>query len=122
MAHEIAARDGASVEEILNRYPLLSIVADPKTSHIDKAEALRQMLRGLKLPNLTERQRQLAELIQRLELPASARLVADPYFEDQKFKLEYKFAEPEELSELINKIQGAFQQQQWQKIFEWYRS
>lgn len=122
LIREISARDGLSVEEILSRYQLLQVVADPGTAPADKVRALRQTLRGLRLPQLTERQRQLAELINSLDLPDSAKIVADPYFESQKMKLEYQFSEPEELTNLIGKIQEAFNKQQWQQIFEWYKA
>lgn len=122
LLREISARDGCSVEEILSRYQLLQVVADVGTPPADKIRALRQALRGLRLPQLTEKQRQLAELINGLDLPDAAKLVADPYFENQTMKLEYQFSQPEELSHLISKIQEAFNRQQWQQIFEWYRT
>ena len=122
LIREIAARDGTSVEEILQRYQLLTIVADPSVAAPEKVAALRQTLRSVRLPHLTERQKQLTELISGLQLPNTARLVADPYFEDPKLKLEYQFSAPEELNSLISSLQEAFQKQHWQKIFEWYRA
>lgn len=122
LIREISARDGMSVEDILSHYQLLQVVADPSTAPTDKVRALRQALKGLRLPQLTERQKRLSELIDNLALPESAKLVADPYFENQKMKLEYQFSQPEELTELISKIQDAFNKQQWQQIFEWYRA
>ncbi len=122
LLREISARDGLSVEEILSRYQLLQVVADPNASPADKVRALRQALRGVRLPQLTERQKQLASLIESLNLPTTAKVVADPYFENDKIKLEYQFSQPEELGELIKQIQQAFEQQKWQQIFEWYRA
>lgn len=122
LIRELSARDGCTVEEILARYQLLQVVADPGTAPADKLRALRQTLRGIHLPQLTERQRQLAELIDELNLPDAAKLIADPYFESQTMKLEYQFSQPEELSHLITRIQEAFNRQQWQQIFEWYRT
>ena len=122
MIREIAARDGLSVEDVLQRYQLLTIVADPTVAAPEKVSALRQPLRSVRLPHLTERQKQLTDMIQGLQLPQTARLVADPYFEDPKLKLEYQFSDPEELSVLVTKVQEAFEKQQWQKIFEWYRA
>lgn len=121
MIREISARDGMTVEEILSHYQLLQVVANPTTAPVDKVRALRQALKGLHLPHLTERQKQLSTLIEGLALPDSARLVTDPYFESQKMKLEYHFSQPEELSNFISKIQDAFNKQQWQQIFEWYK-
>ncbi|HPQ80222.1 MAG TPA: ParB N-terminal domain-containing protein [bacterium] len=122
LIREISARDGCTVEEILSRYQLLQVVADVNTAPTDKLRALRQALRGLRLPQLSERQKQLASLIDSLNLPESAKLSADPYFENQKMKLEYQFSQPEELTHLINKIQEAFSRQQWHQIFDWYRA
>lgn len=122
LIREISARDGMSVEDILAHYQLLQVVADPSTSPTDKVRALRQALKGLRLPQLTERQRQLTSMIDSLELPQSARIVTDPYFESHKMKLEYQFEHPEELDILIKKIQEAFNKQQWQQIFDWYRA
>lgn len=122
MIREISARDGMTVEEILSHYQLLQIVADPTTAAVDKITALRQVLRGLRLPQLTERQKRLATLIDGLALPESARIITDPYFESQKMKLEYHFSQPEELSDFVHKIQEAFNKQQWQQIFEWYKA
>ena len=121
LIREIAARDGASVEDILQRYQLLKIVANPSVAAPEKVSALRQTLRSVRLPQLTERQKQLTSLIQDLQLPTSTRLIADPYFEDPKIKLECQFTAPEELTALVSKIEDAFKKQQWQKIFEWYR-
>lgn len=119
---EIAARDGMSVEDVLARYQLLQVVADPNTAPPDKVRALRQALKGVRLPQLSEKQRQLTSLIDNLELPESAKLVTDPYFESQKMKLEYRFSQPEELDDLVKKIQEAFNKQQWQQIFDWYKA
>jgi ParB/RepB/Spo0J family partition protein len=122
LIREIAARDGLTVEEILQRYELMEVVADPSTSPSEKVRALRQALRGLRLPQLTERQKQLASMIQSLELPDSARIVTDPYFESEKIKLECQFSHPEEIEDLFTKIRTAFQKQQWHQIFDWYQS
>lgn len=122
LIREISARDGVSVEEVLNRYQLLAIVADSAIAAPEKVKALRQALKNVHLPELTERQHHLAELIQSLELPDSARLIADPYFEDPALKLEYEFSAPEELQVLISKVQEAFSKHQWQKLFEWYKA
>ncbi len=121
LIREIAARDGTSVEEILQRYQLLTIVADPSVAAPEKVAALRQTLRSVRLPHLTERQKQLTQLIQGLQLPQQAKLIADPYFEDPKLKLEYQFSRPEELDALVKQIQEALDKQHWNKLFEWYR-
>jgi len=121
LIREIAARDGTSVEEILQRYQLLTIVADPSVAAPEKVAALRQTLRSVRLPHLTERQKQLTQLIQGLQLPQQAKLIADPYFEDPKLKLEYQFSRPEELDALVKQIQDALDKQHWNKLFEWYR-
>jgi ParB family chromosome partitioning protein len=121
LIREIAARDGLTVEDILQRYQLLQIVADTSTPAAAKAMALKKTLQGVKFPQLSEKQRRLTELIQGLELPDAARLVADPYFEKQTFKLEYQFNQPEELNELVSKIQDAFEKQRWHQVFEWYQ-
>ncbi len=122
LIREISARDGLSVEEILSRYQLMQVVADQNTTAADKVRALRQALKGLRLPQLTERQKQMASLIDSLDLPDSARIVADPYFENDKIKLECQFSHPDEVNELIKRIQDAFQKQQWHQIFDWYRA
>jgi ParB/RepB/Spo0J family partition protein len=122
LIREIAARDGVTVEEVLARYQLMQVIADTSTAPSDRLRALRQALKGLRLPQLTERQKQLASLIESLDLPQSAKLVTDPYFESEKIKLECQFSHPEELDQFIRKIQDAFQRQQWHQIFEWYRA
>ena len=121
LIREIAARDGLTVEDILQRYQLLQIVADSSTPPAAKALALKKTLQGVKFPQLGEKQKRLTELIQNLELPDAARLVSDPYFEKQTFKLEYQFDQPEELTELVSKIQDAFENQRWHQVFEWYQ-
>ncbi len=122
LIREIAARDGLSVEEVLQRYEFMQVVADTNTSPTEKVRALRQALKGLRMPQLTERQKQLASLIQSLELPESAKIVTDPYFENEKIKLECQFSHPGEIDDLIKKIQTAFQKQQWHQIFDWYQA
>lgn len=122
LIREIAARDGLSVEDVLQRYEFMQVVADPNTSPSDKVKALRQALKGLRMPQLSERQRHLASLIQSMELPDSAKIVTDPYFENEKIKLECQFSHPGEIDDLIKKIRTAFQKQQWHQIFDWYQA
>ncbi len=122
LIREISARDGLTVEEILNQYQLLQVVADPNASASDKVKALRQSLKGIRLPQITERQKQLAGLIDGLNLPDTAKVTTDPYFENDKIKLEYQFSQPEELTELVEHLKEAFEKQKWQRIFDWYRA
>ena len=122
LIREIAARDGVTVEEVLQRYQLLQVVTDPNASSISKVQALRQTLRGIRLEELGEKQQRLTQLIHSLHLPDKAKVVADPYFENQQIKLEYQFSAPEELGDLISSLKSAFDRQQWQKIFDWYRA
>lgn len=122
LIREISARDGISVEDVLHRYELLTIVANPDVAAPEKVSALRQTLKGIKLPELTKRQAEFGKLIDNLQLPNNANLKADPYFEDPRLKLEYKFEAPEELDMLVSKIKHALEKQQWQRIFDWYRT
>lgn len=122
LIREIAARDGLTVEEVLQRYQLLSVVADPTVAAPEKVAALRQTLRGVRLPALVQRQAEFANLIQNLELPTMAKVTTDPYFEDQRIKLECQFKAPEEVEVLIQRIQEAFREQKWSRLFEWYRN
>lgn len=122
LIREIAARDGLTVEEVLQRYQLLSVVADPTVAAPEKVAALRQTLRGVRLPALVQRQAEFAHLIQNLELPTMAKVTTDPYFEDQRIKLECQFKAPEEVEVLIQRIQEAFREQKWSRLFEWYRN
>jgi hypothetical protein len=122
MIREISARDSITVEEVLQRYQLLTIVADPSVATAAKLAALRQTLRGVRLPTLAKRQEHFAGLIRELELPQKAKLRADPYFEDRKFKLECQFENSDELEAVIANLQKAFEKQTWHKIFDWYNA
>lgn len=122
LIREISARDGISVEDVLQRYELLTLVANPDVAAPEKVAALRQTLKGVKLPQLTAKQLEFGKLIDELHLPSNANLRVDPYFEDPNLKLEYTFDTPEELDMLVARIQKAMETQQWQRIFDWYRS
>lgn len=122
LIREIAARDGLSVEEVLQRYQFMQVVADREKTPAEKVRALQEALRGIKLPQLTERRNQMARLIQGLDLPDHAKIVHDPYFEDERIKLECHFSRPEEIDDFAKKIQEAFQRQHWHQIFDWYRA
>ncbi|PIR25763.1 MAG: hypothetical protein COX62_02100 [Deltaproteobacteria bacterium CG_4_10_14_0_2_um_filter_43_8] len=122
LIREISARDGLSVEDVLSRYKLLEVVISNTASPADKVKSLRQALRGIRLPQLTQKQERITELITALDLPKDAKVVTDPYFENGKIKLEYQFSQPEELNQLVRKLQVAFQRQQWNRIFEWYQA
>lgn len=121
MIREIAARDGLTVEQVLQRYQLLQIVADPRVAQPEKITALRETLRGVRMPQLVQREAEFQTLLQNLELPNNVKLHTDPNFERTNMKLEYQFRAPEELATLVDRIQKAFEKQAWDKIFEWYR-
>lgn len=122
LIREIAARDGITVEDVLQRYQLLTIVADPAVAGPEKAAALRQTLRGVRLPTLAQRQEEFASMIRSLELPTTAKITTDPYFEDQRIKLECQFKAAEDVELVIQRIQEAFREQKWSRLFEWYRN
>jgi ParB/RepB/Spo0J family partition protein len=122
MIREISARDAITVEDVLQRYQLLSVVADPGVAPAAKLAALRQTLRGVRLPTLAKKQEQFAGLLQDLQLPTQAKLTTDPFFEESKFKLECKFSGADELEAVFSNIQKAFERQTWHKIFDWYKA
>lgn len=122
MIREISARDGISVEDVLHRYELLTIVANPDVAAPEKISTLRQTLKGIKLPELCKKQAEFSKLIGELQLPSKANLKADPFFESNKFKLEYKFENADELDLLVNRIQNALESQHWHRVFDWYRT
>lgn len=120
LIREIAARDGTTVETILQRYQLLRIVTDQNVAQPERIAALRQTLHGVRMPQLAKKRAEFETLLQDLELPNSVKLHADPLFENSKMKLEYQFNNPQQLNSLIKHLEKAFEKHAWDRIFDWY--
>jgi hypothetical protein len=102
----LARREGVTPRDILSRKELRQYLAEPALNPTERAEAVRRLLRGWVTPRLNAALAAFGEALGRLGLQGHPRirLQPPPAFEGPDFRLEIKFQDAQELTELVEKI------------------
>ncbi len=100
----LARREGASPGEIFSRLDTRDLLNDPRRTPQEKAEALRDKLKGLVQPRFSAARKSFQAALQGLALNPRLRLMPPPAFEGPDFTIEVKFRDPEELSRLLEEM------------------
>ncbi|MBU0566450.1 ParB/RepB/Spo0J family partition protein [bacterium] len=101
---EISRRDNISILELVRDDPISKIQADTRLSISQKAEKIRWILKKRRFPRLSLAQRSFKEKKDLLKLPANISLKPPPFFEGNKFKIEFSFGTKEELKKAAEKL------------------
>jgi predicted DNA-binding ribbon-helix-helix protein len=94
---EIALRDQCSVHEILAEKTITDIGSDPRLGRADKLKRIKEQIRRLRFPRLTQIEDSIRARIQQLKLPSALRLSVPPGLEGGNLRVEFNASTAEEL-------------------------
>jgi hypothetical protein len=94
---EIALRDQCTVHEILAQRPIADIQSDPRLGRADKLKRLKEQIRRLRFPRLSEIEDSIRARIRELRLPPAVRMTTPPGLEGGYLHVEFSASTTEEL-------------------------
>jgi len=114
---EIALRDQSTIAEILAKKPIVDIESDPRLGRADKLKRVKEELRRLRFPRLTQIEDSIRVRIQELKLHPEIRLTVPPGLEGGKLRVELSASTTEELKKLTVKLADATDANSMGEIF-----
>jgi ParB family transcriptional regulator, chromosome partitioning protein len=102
---EIALRREQPRLAVLRELELQAILKDQQLNHRQKTQLLRELLTRWRFPTLRQREERFAREVQTLPLPNRVRLLPPAAFEGEDWRLEITFSSPDELQNLLEKMQ-----------------
>jgi hypothetical protein len=114
---EISLRDGLGVRDILATRPISEIETDPRLGRADKLKRIKNQLRRLRFPRLSEIEDRLEAHIRQLKLKPRIRLSVPSGLEGAKLQVELEASTQGELQILIRELAAAAQSASMNEIF-----
>src|SRR5881296_2292686 len=104
---EIALRDRCGIHQILAQQKIAHIGSDPRLGRADKLKRIKEQIRRLRFPRLSETEDAIRAKIQALMLHPEIRLSVPPGLEEGRLRVEFSATNHEELKRLIAKLTDA---------------
>jgi hypothetical protein len=114
---EIALRDGSAIEKILAARPLSEIESNPRLGRADKVKRVKEEIRRLRFPRLTETEDSIRAGIRKLKLHPGIRLTVPPGLEGGRLRAELNASTPEELKKLVDQLAAVTGTEALREIF-----
>ena len=102
--HDIVKRDGCPVSEVLDSKELREVLDDSNLNIPQKGERVRDFLRKLRYPRIAQVEEGFMEMKRGLNLGENIKLIHPPFFEGEKWRIEFQFSTTDELKENIEKL------------------
>jgi hypothetical protein len=114
---EISLRDHCKVHEILSRKAFADVVTDPRLGRADKLKRIKEQVRRLRFPRLSQIEDSIRVRIQELKLPAAVQLSVPPGLEGGTLHVEFSAATAEELKKLVAQLAETANRDSIREIF-----
>lgn len=93
----VAKRDDTSIDKLLTTGEIHRHRANPEKDHRQKARLIRQTLRKMRFPSLSDHERRYERIVHSLKLKKGTRLTAPAHFEGRTYGLVFEFHDFDEL-------------------------
>ncbi len=118
LCFEISRRDKISIMQLLQGSTLRGIPKKARLSVGQKAALVRDYLKRLRYPRLSEKERQFQSVVKRLGLAPGTALHAPPYFEGTTYRMDLRFETYGELRDRLAQLQERVAQRLGEEDFE----
>lgn len=118
---EISLRDGVSLCEILKGDSLLRISSDPRLSRNDKLKHMKEELRRLRFPRLSQIEGEIQKRIREIKLRAQIQISLPPGLEGGVLTVQVRATSYEELKRSVVELGQALERETMKDIFDLLR-
>lgn len=102
---EISLRDGIGVEGLLSCREIQGVLWNERLSGPVKNQAVRRILRAKRYPELTQIEANFTARKKEMRLPPQVSLTPPPFFEGNRFRLEFSFKNVDEFTTSLKRLQ-----------------
>jgi ParB family chromosome partitioning protein len=114
---EISLRDGLTTGELIQR-EIGEIASDKGSSKVHRTLRVRERLREMRYPRLTEMEKAFREKRRRLGLSPKVSLQPPPYFEGDALRIEFRFRDLDELRDILSRLNAALEMKELGEMLE----
>lgn len=115
---EIAVRDGTPIKDVLAKDTLGALLTDPRLGRNDKLKRLKEELRRIRFPRLSQIETEITKRIQALKLGPQVQLAVPTGLEGGFLTVQLKATSHEELRQLLAELAQAVEKMEVKEIFE----
>lgn len=114
---EIALRDDTNIHEILRREFIGGISSDPRLSRNDRLNRIKEEVRRLRFPRLSQIEGEIQKRIREMKLKPQIRMSVSPGLEGGTLTVQVRATSYEELKRLVGELGQAVAKEAVQEIF-----
>jgi hypothetical protein len=114
---EIGLRDALPIHEILEKDSITNIQSDPRLGRGDRLKRIKERVRRLRFPRLSQLEDAIQTKIRELRLHPRIRLSVPPGLEGGSLRVEFSVSNHDELNSLVGKLGAAAKSQPMAEIF-----
>jgi hypothetical protein len=114
---EIEIRDRCEIHEILGKKAIADVETDPRLGRADKLKRIKEQVRRLRYPRLSQLEDSIQARIQELNLPLGVRLSVPPGLEGGYLRVEFNASTGQELKRILAQLAEAAHQDSIEDIF-----
>ena len=115
---DIMKRDGCSVSDIFNSKDLNDILESKDLNIPQKGERVRRFVRRLRYPKLVKAEEEFVQMKKELKLGGSIKLNHPPFFEGDRYSLQFQFGSIDELKDHLKKVDSIKGSKRMKKLIE----
>jgi hypothetical protein len=114
---EIEVRDQCKIHEILGKEAIAEIETNPRLGRADKLKQIKDQIRRLRFPRLSQLEDSIRVRIQELKLPVAIRVSVPPGLEGGNLHVEFSASTVEELKRFVAQLAEAAGKDSLKDIF-----
>lgn len=115
---EISLRDRIEVSAILRGDSISRILSDPRLGRNDKLKRIKEQVRRLRFPRLTQLEREIQERVRALKLGPQIQVTVPPGLEGGVLTVQIKSRDYQELKSLVEELGRVVEADALKEIFD----
>jgi len=114
---EIELRDGVAISELLQSKTIADIRTDPRLGRADRLKRIKDQIRRIRFPRLSQIEDLIQSKIRQLKLPPAVKLSAPAGLEGGDLRIEFTAASPAEFKHMAAKLGAAAESESLVEIY-----
>jgi hypothetical protein len=114
---EIALRDGIGIDELLQSKTISDIRTDPRLGRADRLKRIKDQIRRMRFPRLSQIEDSIQSKIRQLKLPPAVRVSVPAGLEGGDLQVDFTAGSPAEFKNILAKLGAAAESEGLAEIF-----
>ncbi|MEX0802804.1 MAG: hypothetical protein WD688_05745 [Candidatus Binatia bacterium] len=114
---EISMRDGVAIQDVLGSEAITRIKTDPRLGRADRLKRVKDQIRRLRFPRLSQLEDSIQSKIRALKLQPNVKLSVPPGLEGGDLRVEFSVGSPAQLKSILAKLNEASECEFMTEIF-----